>query len=255
MHFRQLKWTEVQALDLERLIAVQPLGSIEQHSLHLPLSVDTDIITELADRVEKARPDRVVLLPTLWLGHSPHHRFFGSLSLDVRPYMDVIKGLCGSMIHAGFRKILLFNGHGGNEIVTKAAMRELKSEYESIKNLRIGFASYWHLGHETLRKTRESPLGGVGHACEMETSIMLHLRPDCVDMSKARTGGPFGTENKYRLCDAQYARPVYFVEEFNELSEHGGIGRPEIATAEKGQRFLEGFSTEVVEFLDEFARW
>src|SRR5207247_5259572 len=93
MHFKQLKWTEVQALDLGHLIAVQPLGSIEQHSLHLPLSVDTDIITELAERVEKARPDKVVLLPTLWLGHSPHHRFFGSLSLDVRPYMDVIKGL------------------------------------------------------------------------------------------------------------------------------------------------------------------
>src|SRR5207247_706255 len=146
-----------------------------QHSLHLPLSVDTDIVTELAERVEGARPERIVLLPTLWLGHSPHHRFLASLTLDVRPYMDVIKGLCGSLVHMGFRKVLLLNGHGGNEIAAKAAMRELKTEHQSLPDLRIGFASYWTLGEKTLREMRESPLGGVGHACEMETSMLMHL--------------------------------------------------------------------------------
>src|SRR2546425_1144524 len=71
MHLKKLKWPEVQALDFDRRIALVPLGSIEQHSLHLPLSVDTDIVTELAERVEGARPERIVLLPTLSLGHSP----------------------------------------------------------------------------------------------------------------------------------------------------------------------------------------
>ena len=61
MHFKKLKWPEVKALDFEKRIAIVPLGSIEQHSLHLPLSVDTDIITELSERVEAARPDTVVL--------------------------------------------------------------------------------------------------------------------------------------------------------------------------------------------------
>ena len=237
MHLKKLKCPEVQALDFDRLIALVPLGSIEQHSLHLPLSVDTDIVTELAERVEGARPERIVLLPTLWLGHSPHHRFLASLTLDVRPYMDVIKGLCGSLVHMGFRKVLLLNGHGGNEIAAKAAMRELKTEHQSLPDLRIGFASYWTLGEKTLRETRESPLGGVGHACEMETSMLLHLQPESVDMSKARTGGPFGTKSRYKLLDAQYGPPVYFVEEFNELSEHGGIGQPEIASKQKGQQF------------------
>ncbi len=255
MHLKQLKWPNVKALDFQQLIAVLPLGSIEQHSLHLPLSVDTDIVTELAERVEQCRPDRIVLLPTLWLGHSPHHRFLACLSLDVRPYMDVIKGLCDSLIRTGFQKILLLNGHGGNEIVTKAALRELKSQYESSPQLKIGFASYWSLGRKTLEAVRESPLGGVGHACEMETSIMRRLNPAIVDTTKAKAGGPLGTTNKYKLLDAQYTPPVYFVDEFSDISDHGGIGQPEMATPEKGERFLEGFTTEIVEFIDEFSRW
>ena len=82
MQLASMKWTQVKDLCFSNLIALVPLGSIEQHSRHLPLSVDTDVITELAQHVEKERSDRVVLLPTLWLGHSPHHRFFACLSLE-----------------------------------------------------------------------------------------------------------------------------------------------------------------------------
>jgi len=255
MQLASMKWTEVKDLPFPSLIAVVPLGSIEQHSLHLPLSVDTDVIGELARRVEKERPERVVLLPTLWLGHSPHHRFFACLSLDVRTYMDVIGGLCDSLVLTGFRKVLFLNGHGGNEIAGKAALREVKSKYEAMPDLKVGFASYWALGHQTVQEVRESPLGGVGHACEMETSLMLHLKPDSVDMSRAQTGGPFGTDDQYRLLDAQFGRPVYFVDEFSEVSENGAIGQPELGTVDKGRRFLEGFTREIVEFIDEFAKW
>jgi creatinine amidohydrolase len=256
VYLPKLKWPEIKQLDFNALIALVPLGSIEQHSWHLPLSVDADIITELAQRVERKRAERVVLLPTQWLGHSPHHRFFACLSLDVRPYMDLIKGLCDSLVLMGFRKVLLLNGHGGNEIVTKAALREIKSKHEAIPDLKIGFSSYWVLGGHTLQQTRESLLGGVGHACEMETAMMLRIRPESVDMSKARTTiGPFGTDNKYRLLDAQHSRPVYFVDEFSEVSDNGGIGNPELATAEKGEKFLDGFTREILHFIDEFASW
>jgi creatinine amidohydrolase len=159
MQLASMKWTQVKDLCFSNLIALVPLGSIEQHSRHLPLSVDTDVITELAQQVEKERSDRVVLLPTLWLGHSPHHRFFACLSLDLRTYMDVIIGLCDSLVLPGFRKILFLNGHGGNEIAAKAALREVKSKYESNHDLKIGFASYWALGQKTLGEVRESALG------------------------------------------------------------------------------------------------
>jgi creatinine amidohydrolase len=88
----------------------------------------------------------------------------------------------------------------------------------------------------------------------METSIMLHLFPGRVKMRLARRDGPRHTD-VYRKADMQYGRPVYFVNEFNEVSKSGTIGQPELATAKKGRRFLEGIIQEVTAFVDEFAKW
>ena len=143
---------------------------------------DSLIISQIADRVEQIRPAEIVLLPVQWLGHSPHHRRFGCVSLDLFPYMEMIRGICRSLIGIGARSILLLNGHGGNDIPCKAAQRELKSEFE-LHDLYIVYATYWNLAAEQFNEIRSSPLGGMGHACEMETSIMLSKHPDLVDMS------------------------------------------------------------------------
>jgi creatinine amidohydrolase len=239
-------------LKLANKVVLLPLGSFEQHGHHLPLTTDTDIVTAVARGVEGRRPGKVLCLPTLWPGHSTHHwKFPGTLSVHQMPYVQLIIELCGSIVNLGAKKIFLLNGHGGNEIPVKAALRELKSSYPKT---RIVFASYWSLADATIRKVRQSRMGGVGHACEMETSLMLHLHPGRVKMSLARRDGSRHMD-VYRQPDMQHGRPVYFVDDFHEISKTGVSGQPKLATAAKGKRFLDGIVTDVTAFVDAFADW
>ena len=252
MLLENLTWPEVKRLRLANKLVLFPLGSFEQHGPHLPLTTDTDIVTAIARALERKRPGRILCLPALWPGHSTHHLFFpGTLSVAQMPYIQLLIELCRSIVNFGARKIFLLNGHGGNDVPVRAALRELKSEFPKA---RFVFASYWSLAAESIRKTRRSGPGGLGHACEMETSIMLHLCPERVTLRRARRDGPRHTD-PYRKTDMQYARPVYFVNEFDEVSRTGTIGHPDLATAEKGKRFLEGIVKEVLAFVDEFAEW
>ena len=252
MRLQLAKWPDLSALS-DRIFVV-PLGSLEQHGKHLPLFTDSLIIGHVADRVEELCSDRIVLLPVQWLGHSPHHRRFGCVSLDLMPYVEMIRGMCRSLVEIGARKILLLNGHGGNDIPCKAALRELKSEFETLKDLYIAYAAYWNLASKEFSAIRESPAGGMGHACEMETSIMLAKHPGLVDMADATRGGP-SEERGYRTADMLKAEPYFMIAEFDELSETGVIGMPEFATPEKGAQFLEAAAQGVVRFLGEFAKW
>jgi creatinine amidohydrolase len=252
MLLADFSWPEVKKLKLANKVVLLPLGSFEQHGPHLPLTTDTDIVTAVAQGLERKRPREILCLPTLWPGHSTHHLFFpGTLSVSQKPYIELLVELSRSMVNFGARKIFLLNGHGGNDVPARAALRELKSEFPKA---RFVFASYWSLAAQTIKQVRETGPGGLGHACEMETSIMLHLCPERVKMKLAKRDGPRHTD-PYRKADMQYGRPVYFVNEFHEVSKSGVIGEPESATAEKGKRFLDGIVAEVTTFVDEFAKW
>lgn len=252
MLLENLTWPEVKSLQVETKIIVLPLGSFEQHGPHLPLTTDTDLVTAISRRVERERPEKILCLPTLWPGHSTHHLFFpGTLSVSQMPYIQLVLELCRSIVSMGGKKVFLLNGHGGNDIPLRAALRELKTEFPQVQFV---FASYWSIAAQAIKQVRESEPGGLGHACEMETSLMLHLHPDRVKMHLAKRDGPKHTD-AFRKADMQYTRPIYFVNDFHEVSESGVVGQPELASAEKGERFLAGIVKEVVGFVDEFVTW
>jgi creatinine amidohydrolase len=253
MRLEQARWPELEHVTEGRIFVI-PLGSLEQHGHHLPLVTDTMIAGQIAGRVEKACGERIVMLPVQWLGHSPHHRRFGCVSLDLLPYVEMVCGICRSLVALGARKILLLNCHGGNEIPCKAALRELKSEFEALRDLYIVYATYWNLAAEEFQRIRESPTGGMGHACEMETSIMLAVRPELVAKDKIARGGPTAATG-FRIQDMLASQPFFMINEFDEMSENGAMGMPEFATAEKGERFLDAAAGAVVRLLDEFAGW
>jgi creatinine amidohydrolase len=250
-----LTWPEVKTLDFERLVVLLPLGSFEQHGHHLPFSTDTQIVTAIAREVEATRSDRIILLPSVWTGHSTHHlAFAGTLSISQMNYIRLIVDLCASMVQMGGRRIFLLNGHGGNDIPVRAALREVKTKFRKLSGLHIVYAAYWSLAAQTIKQVRESDVGGVSHACEMETSIMLDLSPKQVRMDRARRDGP-RHPSPYRKADMQLAKPVYYVSEFDELSTTGTIGHPDLASADKGKRFLDGIVGEVTTFVDDFVTW
>src|SRR5215472_2560317 len=185
MVLADLSWPEIRTAGSR--ICLVPLGSLEQHGPHLPLWTDTAIVSAIASQVEQRLPDVVLLAPAQPIGYSPHHAHFGCLSLDLAGYVALIRSLCRSFAAMGFDKLLLLNGHGGNDVPCRAALCELKEEQPA---LRVVLASYWTLAAEAFRGIRSSPIGGMGHACEMETSVMLTLHPGQVDMTKAKDDGP-----------------------------------------------------------------
>jgi creatinine amidohydrolase len=252
MRLEYSRWPDL--ANLKKRTFVIPLGSLEQHGPHLPVFTDSLIISYIANRIEDLRSEGIVLLPVQWLGHSPHHRRFGCVSLDFQPYVEVVRGICRSLIHLGARKLLLLNGHGGNDTPCKAAQRELKSEFEELRDLYIVYAAYWNLAAGEFSTIRSSPEGGMGHACEMETSILLAQNPNLVDMSKAVRGGP-SPEMGYRAIDMLKPPPFSLINEFDELSPTGVLGMPELATAEKGSQFLESAAQAVLRLIDEMAGW
>src|ERR1043166_8929719 len=252
MLLENLSWPEVAKLKLAKQVVLFPLGSFEQHGPHLPLTTDTDIVTAIARRLEQKRPEKVLCLPTLWPGHSTHHLFFpGTLSVRQMPYIQMVVELCHSIVRMGGQKVFLLNGHGGNDVPLRAALRELKSDFPKAQFV---FASYWSLASQSIKAVRESEAGGLGHACEMETSLMLYLHPQRVKPHLARRDGP-RHQDPYRKADMQYSRPIYFVNEFHEVSKTGTVGQPELASAEKGKKFLEGIVSEVLAFVQEFGKW
>ena len=237
------------------MAALLPLGSFEQHGPHLPLTTDTDLVSAIALGVEQALPSQVLLLPCLWTGHSTHHMHFpGTLDVPQLHYMGLIQDLCRSIFSMGATRIFLLNGHGGNDIPVRAALREVKTELNGRAGVHAVYAAYWMLAAQSIRAIRESEQGGLGHACEMETSLMLHLHPDRVRMELARRDGP-AFASPFRKADMQLAKPVYSVNEFHEISGSGVVGHPDLATAEKGRQFYDAIVKDTVAFVRDYLTW
>ncbi len=252
MRYGDCRWVDIDAMDKDRVVVVCPLAALEQHGHHLPLLTDTYLASEVAERVETCLPDEVVLTPTLWLGASDHHLDFpGTISVPNTLYVDLIKNLARSLVSAGFRRILLLNGHGGNIAPGTVAITELANECEEVGDLLLAFSSYWELaGFSSETTSLETPM--VSHACEYETSMMLVVNGETVHMDEARAGDPVIDSPSYH---SELGGRVTVAGRFNRLTPTGAMGKPELATPEKGEELLERATSEVSEFIREFLGW
>ena len=124
MIFDAMTWQEIAEVRRDILV-VCPLGSTEQHGPHLPVGTDALIISAIACALEERT--KILLAPTLQLGHSPHHLSFGgTLSLDHSQYSETLIQLADCFAGMGFKKILFLNGHGGNQLPVNTALQQLK---------------------------------------------------------------------------------------------------------------------------------
>jgi creatinine amidohydrolase len=244
-----LSWPQIDGLDREGTVLLLPTGAIEQHGPHLPVDTDIHDSFELSVRAAGASGVPAVVLPPVWWGMSPHHMGFpGTISLRLETYSALIRDICAAVLRHGFRRVLIVNGHGGNVAILAATAMRISEE----SGLFVGTVSYWHLIGPQLRTIGTSEPGGMGHACEMETSLQLHLRPERVSMAEARKdlGRPL---TPLSAIDFRDPGPLWIPLDFRRDTTEGVMGDPTVATPAKGAAIAEAAVGELVRAIQAFA--
>jgi creatinine amidohydrolase len=212
---------------------VLPIAATEQHGYHLPVATDRMIGEHLATGLDQVMGERVLVLPVIGVGCSDHHMDFpGSLTLSHETFARQVKDIVGSVIHHGFRRILLLNSHGGNQGIGQVLVEQLGTAHP---DCHIAMASWWKTALKELEAICESGPGGVGHACEIETSLMLLIAPELVVTERIEPKSNIPTFD-WAEGDLLRAPIVSYFRTLKEMAPNGVYGEPEKASAEKGQR-------------------
>lgn len=248
---------EYLALDRSTIVAVVPLGSIEQHGSHLPMGTDTLQCEAIVGRAEETEPDLMLVTPVLWVGNSVNHLGFrAALFLDPTRYVSVLVDIGKSFLDQGFRHLLFLNGHGGNVGPLLTALHQLELEYIRTRDdLQIAGVTWWSLAPEVLIDVRNSPIGAAGHACEIETSMILAAQPALVHTDRYVEGARNHPHPEWASYDFNGVNRVSLVEMFHRGAPDGVAGLPALATAQKGEQLIERIAERLVEFVRDFSTW
>jgi creatinine amidohydrolase len=241
--FAEMTYPQLQQVSRSATVVLAPIAACEQHSRHLPTITDTVLVTGVAEGVERRLPREVLLLPTQWMGASAHHlRFGATLSAEVDTHVDMLCDLLIPLLEDGYQRLLLLNGHGGNIDTMHMALRRLQPRY---RERIIGAACYWDLADKELAGLAQGARKSMGHACEFETSMMMALRPDLVRKEEIADDPP---------NDDPVLRGLYLAEDMRQRTDHGAVGYPALATADKGVAFLSAAIDRTVEVVQGLLR-
>lgn len=254
-----LSTADFAGLDLARTIAVLPVGATEQHGPHLPLSVDTDIVDGVVHAAIRHLPHRVpaLFLPTQAVGFSPEHaRFAGTLTLKAETLMRLWTELGECVAASGVNKLVLFNAHGGQVGAMDLVARDLRA--------RLGMLVYsvnWFNLPLTdpqgvdvnARFSAEEQRFGI-HAGEIETSLMLALKPGRVNLPRAeyfRSASQARAEAFPILGNGRSAKLGWQMQDYNA---NGAVGNAAAATADNGHAVLDAAGRALAQLLGEIDR-
>ena len=257
-------WADLSTRDFARLqragsaadtIAVLPVAAIEQHGPHLPVSVDTTLVDGvIAASLPHIPADVPVLfLPTQQVGKSNEHmRFPGTLTLSAETLIRLWTEIGESVARAGVRKLVLFNSHGGQVSVMDIVARDLRTRCELVV-----FSANWFtlpLGDAVNGQfSAQEHRFGI-HAGDMETSMMLALRPQHVDMAQARDFRSTAQDRNARfpiLGNGSSAKLGWQVQDYNPM---GAAGNATLATADKGRAVVDAAGRQLALLLQEIAQ-
>lgn len=245
MKLAELAWPEVAALGKETPV-IFPVAALEQHGQHMPLFTDSMLMGEIARRAEAALDVRALFAPLQWLGNSHHHMDFpGTLSAEPRVYLDLLCGLLENFIAHGFTRLLILNGHGGNDVPGKQAIFEVRQRHRARRELLLLFATYWHLVPHADQAHPSFTQQELGHACEWETSMVLRLAPNLVKSHQNVAPREFG--RGFEPASRGWTMP--------DRSAPGHIGDPRHASAEKGEALFEVFTRGAVALVERMIGW
>ena len=239
---KQLNYTKynniiTSSLDVKKVLLL-PTGHVEQHSYHLPMITDTMIIDSISRDVVQAIPDLCEMLPVMPYGVSTHRSsFLGTINLGGRVYEDFWLEVLTKLVKIGFDRFYFLNGHGGNSSFLVNIAKYIGEKFPGI----FCATSWLYLsgpdGVNSLEKNRTSPIGGMGHAGELETSLMLHINKNVVHMDRVHDDMDFISTPSYYMDwiegGALIANPPWY-----DDSKYGAYGAGSMGTSEKGSIWL-----------------
>ena len=244
----EIEWMRLTAEELRARAAadalvIVPVASVEQHGPHLATGVDTVLATGIAHATARrvtAAGRAVVVTPCVWTGLAEHHMAFGgTVTLDYDSFAALLRGIVRSAARCGFRRVMLLNGHGGNAEAVAVAATAFSVEL----GIRVAAGTYWHVVPEVIGPILERQ-PGLMHACEAETSMMMHLMPEAVRRERlAEAHGPASTRVEGQPPGLAMRRS------FREITPSGVVGDARAATAEKGERLVAAISARLAEVL------
>jgi creatinine amidohydrolase len=238
MKFQEMTSGQLSSVKRDQVLVMLPIAAVEQHGPHLPTGTDTIICDAVAQAIEQRCSDSVLLLPTLWLGASSHHlRLGATLTAELPTYITLLREILQPLLLDGYRRILLLNGHGGNIDPMRVALRELQPEFPDTL---LTAGCYWSPGDAKIIELLEGADKFVGHACEFETSMIMHLRPELVDTDQLAHAGDW-------LPDQ--VQGMFVCRDMLQRTNAGATGRADLASAEKGAALFDAAVSGVEQFV------
>lgn len=248
--YASMTWEEVNDAVRARRVVLVPVAAIEQHGPHLPIDMDNLAVTTVCDETARLRPDIALSAPAISYGFNEHNMDFpGTISVEMVHFIDYCFDVGRSLARQGFERVIWLNGHGSNSPLCQLVARRVTNETAALS----AAIDWWNLIQETMREVRDSGPGGIDHACEMETSVYLHLRPDLVRRDRIRDeyararGGP-----DWLYPDLTTSGPVAFMNNWSRMSASGVNGAPSLASAAKGERFVADAIRRLQVIVEEF---
>lgn len=250
-----MKWEKLTTLEIDALDRSIPvilnIAAIEQHGPHLPLETDARIGAHFLNELDARHSGKVLILPQVAVCASAHHMSFaGTLTVQHTTLLAYVSDILSSVAAHGFRNILLFNSHGGNQAIGQVILESFGAKHP---DCRIAMLTWWRIATEALLEVQESGFGGVGHACEFETSLMLLIDPASVRKDRVPGYSHVMTHDWANSDLLRGGRGALFRTMAEISGGSGVVGDPSLASAEKGNtitRIVVDSLTEIINSIN-----
>ncbi len=248
--FASMTWEEVNGAVEAGCVVLIPVAAIEQHGRHLPVDMDNVAVTHICDAAAEQRPDLLVSAPPIHYGFNDHNMDFpGTISVQMETFLHYCADVADSFARQGFDRILFVNGHGSNAGLCHYAARKVTNKHGGA--VACAAANWWDFARDEFNRIRDSGIGGTAHACELETSLYLAVRPELVQSDKIEDDyAPDRTP--WIVHDLMGAGMVHFMEFGSQRTSMGVEGAPSLASAEKGERVVRAAVTQIIGFAEFF---
>jgi len=252
IRLEDMTWPEVaEILDKSHAIIV-PVGSIEQHGYHLPLSVDFRcpeyIAEKTAEKVSSESGIRVIVAPAIRYTEVAHFKYYpGTIGVSTGTFMQIIEDVTRGLVDQGYKNIIFLNGHAPNSPIIQVALRKVSFE---LPKTGLYALDWWNLGADKIKSMLKSDSGW--HAEELETSLSLVIQPDNVHMDRAvKDQTTPSLSSKWVSPDLIGRKTLTWWSRVRSEGQSGVMGDPTVASKEQGEKFLSVILDEFVELIKE----